>query len=459
MVALCTGCAVALALARSPTYSASTQIFVATSAAGRGDVTANAYQGGLFAQQRVTSYAPLVSSPTVAAAVVRQIGDPSLTVRRVQSDASAVVPEGTVLIDITVHDHSARLAKAIAYNLGAVFPPFVERLEASRAGGESPVRLSVTGPPAARASRVAPKKPLYITIGLVLGLVLGITAAVVMEALRKRVRDAADAELAADAALLGQIPHDARLAGQSLASADAQSATGESFRRLRTNLWALRVDRQGRAFVVTSSAPGEGKTFITANLAIAFAEAGQSVIVVDGDVRTRSMARWFNVGHLPGLSDVVLNDVPLSEALQRHARLPLMVLPVGNVEANPSELLSLPRHRTLLDDLAQRADLVLVDAPALLSSSDAAVLARLTDGAILVADARSTRASDLAQAADTLAAVGRPPVGVVLNGSGSAPDRSRRRRPDVDPRAAGGPAGGESPFERVPDGFSGELRA
>jgi receptor protein-tyrosine kinase len=135
------------------------------------------------------------------------------------------------------------------------------------------------------------------------------------------------------------------------------------------------------------------------------------------------------------LSDVLAGDVPLDSALRRHHTLPLEVLASCGMPPNPSELLESDQAVTLLDDLTLRTDIVLFDAPALLVVSDAAVLAGMVSGVVLVARVPTTRKSQLDLAARSLEAVGKRPLGVVLNGLS---------RPETRPYSAAPPlTGGE----------------
>src|SRR5919204_2905816 len=140
-VLACTGAAAWLAWTRTPTYAAQAQLFVSTSG-GPIDLS-QTYQGGLFAQQRVQSYARIVASPPVAQAVIKQLGLKE-TVPQLQARIDASVPTDTVLIDITAKDHSPRRAKGIADAVGQRFSEFVNTLETPQGQQRSPVKVTLT---------------------------------------------------------------------------------------------------------------------------------------------------------------------------------------------------------------------------------------------------------------------------------------------------------------------------
>jgi polysaccharide biosynthesis transport protein len=210
---------------------------------------------------------------------------------------------------------------------------------------------------------------------------------------------------------------------------DSDSVAAEAYRRLRANLRVLSVDRGVRSFVVSSAVASEGKSVIAANLGVAFAQAGSRVVLVDADLRRPRLAEMLGLSSTVGLTNVLVDDLPLEFALQNFSDgLPLEVLGRGPKPPNPSELLESPRFAAVLGALTDRVDVVIVDAPALLPVADAAMLARLTSGVILVARVASTRTEQLETAARSLHAVDGQVLGVVLNLPPRSAWRYRRSR-------------------------------
>lgn len=181
-VVICTGAAAALAWTRTPVYSTATQLFVSTRPSSD---QSELYAGALFSQQRMRSYAELVSGERVTEAVIDRLGLP-YTVEELQPRIKATVPANTVLIDIAVEDPSPQQALAIAEALGVEFPRFVETLESSTSGGAGPVNVRVSEAPELPVAPVSPNKLLYLLLGAHLGLLLGIAGAVLLEGLKPR---------------------------------------------------------------------------------------------------------------------------------------------------------------------------------------------------------------------------------------------------------------------------------
>ena len=422
-VLVCTGLAGALAWTRPPTYAAETQLYVSTSFPSSGVSSTERYAAILLSQQRAVSYTQLIASPPVLQAINNRLGL-SLSLEEFRAKVSAVRPDGTVLINLTVTDRSPQLARAIAQAAAIELPRFLESLEGKQT---SPVKVSVTSPAQLPTQPVSPQKKLYLVLGMILGLVIGVGAAVIREALSRRIRDAEDVVALTGLPVLGSIAERRRARSEPLIMLNRpSSARAEEYRRVRTNLHALIGESERRSLVVSSATPGEGKTLIVANLGVAFAQAGHRVVLVDADLRHRralvdadlrrsSLADAMGLAPARGLSDLLKNNLPVEHALASRPDLPLEVLAAGAPPENPSELLGSRRFAAVLDELSMRADLVILDMPPLLPTTDAAVVARLTAGVVLVARAGSTRSNQLVSAVESLLNVEARVLGVIVN--------------------------------------------
>ena len=173
---------------------------------------------------------------------------------------------------------------------------------------------------------------------------------------------------------------------------------------------------------MTSSIPGEGKTTTAANLAVAFAQAGRRTILLDGDFRKPGIHRIFDLPNAHGLSSLLRSDATgLDEVTQSTEQENLRVITTGPLPPNPAELLGSQRMRTILGRLAEASDLVVVDSPPLQAVTDAALLASITDGTLLVIDAGRTRRGAIRRGREALAQAGARVLGVTLN---RLPERS-----------------------------------
>jgi succinoglycan biosynthesis transport protein ExoP len=195
-----------------------------------------------------------------------------------------------------------------------------------------------------------------------------------------------------------------------------RSSIAEAYRSLRTNIQFCSVDKPLRAMIVTSPRHLEGKTTAAANLGVVVAQAGKSVVLVDADLRRPSLHRVFDVPNERGLTDALTGEeVVLDGRLQKTRIDNLRVLTSGPLPPNPSELLGSNRMNRLIEQLKVEADMVIFDTSPVLAVTDAAVLSRQTDGALLVAEARRTRRATVLQAMETLQQVEANIVGGVLN--------------------------------------------
>jgi len=204
---------------------------------------------------------------------------------------------------------------------------------------------------------------------------------------------------------------------------DFQSTAAEAYRILRTNLVFLTPDRDMRTLLVTSASSGEGKTTTAANLAIAFARQGKRVLLVDCDLRRPRLHTIFGVERSPGFSDLLVDGTNLSAAIRPTPVERLYLLPRGDFDERAAELLSGSAGRNLMAKLQNHWDLVIFDTSPVLLTADAAAVAPMTDGVILVVCAGRTSRDAARQAVQQLQVVGAPVLGFVLNDPQSLGER------------------------------------
>jgi capsular exopolysaccharide synthesis family protein len=262
---------------------------------------------------------------------------------------------------------------------------------------------------------VSPNLPLNLAIGVVFGLFLGAALAFVRDYFDDTVKSKEIVDQVTGVATLGLIPK-YQGASELVTVAQPSSPAAEAFRSLRTAVKFLGVDRQVRVVQVTSPSPAEGKTFTSVNLAVTFAQAGDRVVIVGGDLRRPRMEDLLDVPLTPGLTGVLIGDVTLPQAIQTVSSVSnLSVLPAGQPPPNPSELLSGERARRLIDVLGQTYDMVVIDCPPVLPVTDSLVLARMVDLTLLVTSANKTSKRGLTRAVEMLRQVDAPLAGTVLN--------------------------------------------
>jgi succinoglycan biosynthesis transport protein ExoP len=396
----------------TPKYEASTLVFVQVANAGSVGELAS---GSAFAQNQVKSYAEAVATPRVLDAAIKSLGL-SESSAALASSVSATAPADTVNIQITVTRDSPSEAANLANAITTSFRQVVAEITTPTAvGSTSQVSVSVLRDATMPSSPVSPNTPLNIGIGLLLGLAVGVAVAVLRDVLDTRITGERDVEAITSAPIIGGISYDpSAVARPLIVQDDPHSVRAEAFRTLRTNLQFLEVGGGQKSFVITSSIPSEGKTTTAANLAIAMADSGANVVLVDGDLRRPKLADYMGIEGAVGLTDVLIARSSLADALQPWGRGSLVLLPAGAVPPNPSELLGSRAMGTLIKELEADFDVVIVDLPPLLPVTDAALVSKLTRGALVVVAAGRTHKGEFAGAVSALENVGAQVAGVII---------------------------------------------
>lgn len=290
------------------------------------------------------------------------------------------------------------------------------RLVAARQ--QSTVTLWQPAVPALQA--VSPRVGLNTLLGALGAGLIAILAIAAISYLDDRLIDLDDVRSRLGITALGEVrraPEQEMLAGQ-LAMRDAPaSATAEAFRSLRTNVSFANVDRNPRLILVTSAQPGEGKTLVSANLALAFAQAGTPTVLVDADLRRSAQRKLFKLESGVGLTDLVVGSARLTTLEPFRVASHLFVIHSGPLPPNPAEVLSSNRMFALLQELAAKTEggMVIVDTSPILAVTDPIALAPKVDGCLLVVDSSQTPTRSARRAIDSLRAVHAVIIGAVLN--------------------------------------------
>lgn len=278
--------------------------------------------------------------------------------------------------------------------------------------------ISVVEPASLPTAPVGPNKNLTILLAAAIGLLLALGAAFLLDYLDDTLKTPDDIRSATDLSTLGAITRiDADKTEDVLVTATLpKSPTAEAYRILRTNIQFSSLDNPPRTLLITSSNPSEGKSTTLANLAVVMAQQGQRVVVLDTDLRRPTQHRVFQTPNNVGLTNALLQEHPSIDGfLQRTQVENLEVMTTGPLPPNPAELLSSTRFNTLLKQLQDYADVVLLDSPPALAVTDATILARQVDGVVMVVDSGMTRRQWAASAKDALDKAGVHILGVALN--------------------------------------------
>ena len=253
-------------------------------------------------------------------------------------------------------------------------------------------------------------------LGLVLGLLLGLGVALLRETLDKTVKTQDDIKALTDVPVLGAIMRDPDAVKRPLiVEVDPRSRRAEAFRSLRTNLQFIDAANRPRTMVVTSSIASEGKSTMSANLALTMAQGGSKVCLVEADLRRPKVLDYLGLEGAVGLTDVLIGRAEVFDVIQPYGGTNMWVLGAGPIPPNPSELLGSTAMRGLLNNLASRFDYVVMDSPPILPVTDAVVLSSLVDGVIVVVGSGVVQRNQLTHALESLESVAARVLGLVLN--------------------------------------------
>lgn len=370
-----------------------------------------AYQAGMLSQQRVQSYAELLTSRRVIEKITE--GD---DVQRLQGNITAESIPDTVLIRATVTDTVPARAAQLANALGTEFPRLINEIERPTPRSRASVSVTLVDRADLPVTPVSPRPLVNLALAVMIALFLALGSLVLRDRLDTTIKSDKALQQAAKTAILGIIGYerDARRLPLIVRS-HGRSSRAEAFRSLRTNLQFVGVDRHPKSLVVTSCLPSEGKSSTAANLAITLAQAGWRVILVDADLRRPRIPYYFGIEGTTGLTDVLIEKAGLQGVVQTWGEAELSILPSGQIPPNPSELLGSRVMRNVLAQLTETYDMVIVDAPPLLPVTDAATLATVCDGTLLVARYGKTRQEHVVRATEMLSSINVRVVGAVLN--------------------------------------------
>lgn len=403
---------IGVTLRQTPTYAARTTLFV-SSWGGNSDALA-AYQGSLLSQQRVKSYAQLLRGDRVMGAAVAQL-KLNMSASQLSSKITAEVIPDTVMLAVTATDTSPSRARDIANAVGDQFTALVVDFESTTEGKTYPVRVSIVDRARTPGSPISPKPTQNLILSVLFGLLLGAALAGARYTLDTSVKNVDQLTELTGAPSLGAVPTDPNASHTPLAINDSPYAPrAEAFRKIRTSMQFVDLDRSNKVILVTSAIAGEGKSTTACNIAITAAEAGNRVLLIEGDLRRPLAARYLGLPGGVGLTSVLVGNLNIAVAVQSWGEL-LSVLASGPLPPNPSELLGSQHMRQLLAQMRRQYDLVVIDGPPVLPVADASALANACDGTILVVRHGKTKRDQIQDVVTALRTVDAHILGTVLN--------------------------------------------
>lgn len=278
--------------------------------------------------------------------------------------------------------------------------------------------VNVLDPPVLPVEPVNTRWYLLVLMAGALGAALAAAGAYLLEFLDDRILTVDQVQSVTGQMTLGTLPaiENNQQSDSIVMLNNPHSTDAEAFRVLRTNLLFASVDHELHSLLVSSPNPGEGKSFVSANLAVAFAQTGKRVILIDADLRKPTLHRVFGLVNNVGVTSALVSVTPVLDSLLQTTSVPeLRVMTSGPLPPNPSELLSSHKMEELLHVLEAECDLVVIDSPPVTVVSDTAVLASRVDGVLVVFAADRVRRDLARNAMAALRQVNARVLGVVLN--------------------------------------------
>ncbi|MDB4993894.1 MAG: Tyrosine-protein kinase EpsD [Myxococcaceae bacterium] len=284
---------------------------------------------------------------------------------------------------------------------------------------------------------IRPRVSVNVAVGVVIGLLIGLVLVVARDLMDSSLKTPEDAERVLGVTFLGllptldgQHPEGRRRKGKKSRRPSPSDMTGkpelvvhnhphsglaEAARSIRTNLLFTNPDRPYRKLLVTSAAPSDGKTTVACSIAIALAQSGQRVCIIDCDLRRPRLHRIFDRAGDAGVTNVLVGDSTIQDVAQPTEIENLFCIPSGPTPPNPADLLHSDRFKKFIDDAAEHFDRIVIDSPPVVAVTDSAIISTLVDGTVFVVRAFSTTRAVARQGMRTLADVDAPVVGTVLN--------------------------------------------
>jgi succinoglycan biosynthesis transport protein ExoP len=405
------GSALAYSARQPKIYVAQAKLFIGPGNSSAADPT-SAIEQVTLSQDFLTSYAQVLQTTTLAAQAVAATHLP-ISPDTLAADTKATVVPTTRIIDVTVSDTNAARAQLAA---NALVNTFVKS-SLTQFDNQAGVLASVLEPAVLPSGPSSPKPLRNAFLGAFLGLVLGVGIVFLLDQLDPRLRSREEVDrIMAPLPILAAIPGVKNSTRELLFDKESNSPAAEAFRILRTNAQFFSLDEEPFSRVLVASPQGEdGKTTVAVNLAVSLAASGARTILLEADLRRPTASTYFGTTKSPGLSDALVGNSTLEEAMHETGLPNLTVVPAGTVPVNPSELLGSVRMVDMLDELSDGIDVLVIDTPPALVVTDATLLALHVDGVIIVLRAGRTHREGATKTKELFEQTGARLLGVVVN--------------------------------------------
>ena len=404
-----------------PKYTATAEVFATYAGqSGETQTTNDMSSGANYLNTQIKTYPELVKTEAVLQPVIKDLGL-DMTTTDLADVVTATNPTNTFMVDISAEvgdpQQAADIANSVAKNLSDQISSDLYNNSSSSNG--SPIKLTVVQKAQTPTSQSSPNIPLYLAVGLIFGIIVGVGVALLRDILNTKVDSTDDVRELTHASSLGTVPQ-ATILDDSRPVIVAQPAGSEAeeFRRIRTNLSFLTTTAtqgHGRLLVISSTDPSEGKTTVSANVAVALAEEGKSVLFIDADLRHPSVAHKLGIeGHV-GLSHVLSRQASPADVIQKYWKPNLHIMPAGKRPANASILLNSDLMKEMVEQALTQYDYVIIDTAPLSVASEATVFGRMAGGLVLVTGKGVVEKKELRSTATALQTAEVPILGFIFN--------------------------------------------
>lgn len=408
----------------TPVYSSTSTLSFSIS---QGTTAADLANGSTYMQAQMLTYAQLATSSAVLQPVIDNLSL-QMRVPELRSSIVATIPQNTLILKIQVSVSDRELAADLANAIGHSVSTVVGETSPKPTSGEAPrIVATVVDEALVPKHQSAPDKKSDTIMGGMAGLVIGLLIVLVRAMTETRILNEEELRRVTSTPILGAVNR-SRSSNKLWASDESAADTTEQLRRIRSALKHAMIDDASHRILVASAGVGEGKSTISANLALTIANLGSKVLLIDADLRSAGQSDIFGVDGLPGLHEVLRGEASFDGSKKRQARTTLDILPAGEKTNNPAVLLASDRMHELLEDVAGRYDYVIVDTPAMGKFADASLLAPMVDSAIVVVDTTKSRRAGLIGTLSNLEISGGRVVGLIMNRGRTARFTLRRRR-------------------------------
>jgi non-specific protein-tyrosine kinase len=403
--------------AATPKYSASADVFVTTPSTTI-DIGSLA-TGSNFSEQRVVSYAKIISGPATLEPVIKKL-NLGVTSEELAGTINASAPNGTVLIRIEVTGEDPNKVAAIANAVAEQFEQTVQFLEATSASTSTNIKVTPVRQALPNYNPVSPNTMLNLILGLILGFAVGTGLVTLKMFFDRTVKNESHLN---GIPLLGTILYDPTARDAPLLTESSPySGRAEAFRQIRTNLTFSEKLSDRKVLAITSALPNEGKTTTAINLAISVSLTGLRVLLVDADLRRPQLNLFLEIPPAQkGVTEILSQTQMLKKFKADPAGMVTEISPTlfalcsGSIPSQPAELLGSDNFVQMLDACRKAYDLVIIDCPPTLPIADATVVSTAVDATLLVVKAGKTSIKQFRGAIESILNVEGVILGCIIN--------------------------------------------